>query len=120
MKRITLWGCILVALAACEIVGSPLRAQQITASIAGSVADQGGAVINGATVTVTDVERGSVYTAKTGDGGLFTFARLPIGTYDVKAEASGFRTAIQSHLTLVLNQTARVDFKMQVGSVNNT
>ncbi|MGA8530315.1 MAG: carboxypeptidase-like regulatory domain-containing protein, partial [Acidobacteriaceae bacterium] len=105
MKSITLWGCILVALAASAIVCSPLRAQQISASITGSVVDPGGAVINGATVTATDIERGTVYTAKTADGGLFTFARLPIGTYDIKAEASGFRTLIQSHLTLVLNQT---------------
>jgi len=120
MKRITLWGCILAVLAACEIVGSPLRAQQITASITGSVVDPGGAVINGATITVTDIDQGTVYSTKTSDGGLFTFARLPIGTYSVKAEASGFRTAIQSRLTLVLNQTARVNFKMQVGSVSNT
>src|SRR3984885_12778098 len=120
MKRITLWGCILVALATCEIVGSPLRAQETTASITGSVVDPGGAVINDATVTATDVERGTIYTTKTADGGLFTFAQLPIGTYDVKAEAAGFRTAIQSNLTLVLNQTARLNFRMQVGAVTNT
>src|ERR1700691_2783066 len=120
MKRITLWGCILVALAACEVVGSPLRAQETTASITGSVVDPGGAVINDATVTATDVERGTLYTTRTADGGLFTFAQLPIGTYDVKAEAAGFRTAIQSNLTLVLNQTARLNFKMQVGAVTNT
>ena len=119
MKRITLCGCILVALAASQLV-SPLRAQQITASIAGTVADAAGAVINGATVTVTDVEHGTLYSAKTTDGGLFTFARLPIGTYDVKVEAPGFETSIQSHLTLVLNQTARLDFKMKVGAVTNT
>ncbi len=120
MKKITLWGSIVVALAACLSICSPLRAQQTTASIIGSVVDPGGAVINDATVTVTDTEQGTIYTAKTADGGLFTFARLPIGTYDVKVEAPGFRTAIQSHLTLVLNETARVTFKMQVGAVTNT
>lgn len=120
MKKFTLCGCILAALAACQIVCSPLGAQQITASITGTVADTGGAVINGATVTVTDVDRGTTYEAKTLDGGIFTFARLPIGTYDVKVEAQGFETAIQSHVTLVLNQTARLDFKMKVGAVTNT
>lgn len=120
MKKFTLCGCILAALAACQIVCSPLGAQQITASITGTVADTGGAVINGATVTVTDVDRGTTYEAKTLDGGIFTFARLPIGTYDVKVEAQGFETSIQSHVTLVLNQTARLDFKMKVGAVTNT
>jgi len=67
MKRITLCGCILVALAASQLV-SPLRAQQITASINGTVTDAGGAVINGAAVTVTDVEHGTLYTAKTNAG----------------------------------------------------
>jgi len=120
MKKIWLWGCILVALVACGLVSSPLHAQQITASITGTVVDPGGAVIDGATITATDVDRGTVFTAKTANGGLYTFVRLPIGTYDVKAEAQGFRTVIQSHLTLVLNETASVNFKMQVGSVNNT
>jgi hypothetical protein len=95
-------------------------AQQTTASITGTVVDAAGAAINNATVAVTDNERGTVYSTKTADGGLFTFARIPIGTYDVKVEASGFATAMQSHLTLVLNQTARLDFKMTVGAVNNT
>ncbi|HKR28500.1 MAG TPA: carboxypeptidase-like regulatory domain-containing protein, partial [Acidobacteriaceae bacterium] len=120
MKRITLWGCMLVALAAGQLLCSPSWAQQITASITGTVVDTGGAVINGAAVTVTDVERGTTTTTKTTDGGIFTFARLPIGTYDVKVEAPGFETAIQSHVTLVLNQTARLDFKMRVGAVTNT
>ena len=120
MKRIWMWGCFLGALCAYGFFGSPLRAQQTAASITGTVVDPGGAVINGATITATDVDRGTVFTARTGNGGLFTLPRVPIGTYDVKAEAAGFRTAIQSHLTLVLNQTASVNFKMQVGSVNNT
>ena len=111
---------MLVALAAGQLLCSPSWAQQITASITGTVVDTGGAVINGAAVTVTDVERGTTTTTKTTDGGIFTFARLPIGTYDVKVEAPGFETAIQSHVTLVLNQTARLDFKMRVGAVTNT
>jgi hypothetical protein len=94
--------------------------QQITAAITGTVEDAAGAVLSGATVTVTDADRGTVYVTKTNDSGIFNFAQVPIGTYDVKVEASGFQTAIQSHLTLVLNQTARLDFKMQVGAVTNT
>src|SRR5215469_6290427 len=120
MKQAILRGITLVILPACLFVCSPARAQQTTASITGTVTDTAGLVVNNATVTVTDVDRGTTYTTKTADGGLFTFARVPIGTYDVKVEAQGFATAVQSHLTLVLNQTARLDFKMRVGTVSNT
>ena len=120
MKRGILLGVTLALAAACLFPCHSLWSQQTTASITGTVVDPGGAFINDATVTVTDVERGTIYTTKTADGGLFTFARLPIGTYNVKVEAAGFQSAMQSHLTLVLNQTARLDFKMEVGAVTNT
>ena len=61
-----------------------------------------------------------LYTAKTNDGGIFNLARVPIGNYQVKAEAPGFQSAVQTGLTLVLNQTARLDFKMHVGTVTTT
>ncbi len=119
MRRGIRWAATVLMCAVCALFHSA-SGQQITASITGTVVDPGGAVINDASVTVVDTERGTLYSAKTADGGLFTFARLPIGTYDVKVEARGFQTAIQSHLTLVLNESARLTFKMQVGAVTNT
>src|ERR1700761_2211907 len=120
MRRVILWGLTLWMLSSCLCISCPAWGQETTASIIGTVVDATGAAINGATVTVTDVERGTVYTTKSKDGGIFTFARLPLGTYSVKVEAVGFETVIQSSLTLVLNQTARLDFKMTVGAVTNT
>jgi Carboxypeptidase regulatory-like domain len=105
---------------ACLCICLPAYSQQTTAAITGTVTDAAGAVINGASVSVTDTERGTVYSAKTIDGGIFTFAHIPIGTYTVKVEATGFETTVQSNITLVLNQTARLDFKMKVGAVTNT
>ncbi len=52
--------------------------------------------------------------------GIFNLARVPIGNYQVKAEAAGFQSSIQNGLTLVLNQTARLDFKLTVGAVTTT
>jgi Carboxypeptidase regulatory-like domain len=119
MRRI-LFGLVfaifLLSVCTCRLADG----QQITAAITGTVMDSGGAVINGATVTVTDEERGTVYTAKTVDDGIFNFPHVPIGTYQVKVEATGFETAVQSNITLVLNQTARLAFKMNVGAVTNT
>jgi hypothetical protein len=98
----------------------PAWGQEVTAAIVGSVTDPSGAPINGATVTATDTERGTVWTATTGDSGTFDLLRLPIGTYKVKVTASGFQSVIQPPFTLILNQTARVDVQMKVGNVSET
>jgi hypothetical protein len=98
----------------------PVRAQQITASITGTVEDSAGAALNDATVTARDTERGTSSSTKTTQGGVFNFNSLPIGTYEVKAEAPGFNTQVLPPITLVLNQRARLEFKMNVGAVTNT
>ncbi len=120
MKRISLWGLALVMVLGLLGVRQPAWAQQITAAITGTVEDSAGAVLDGATITARDTERGTSYTAKSSNGGVFNFSNLPIGTYEVKAEATGFDTAVQPPITLVLNERARLDFKMKVGAVTNT
>ena len=57
---------------------------------------------------------------KPNEGGIFNLARVPIGNYQVKVEATGFQSSVQNGLTLVLNQTARLDFKLNVGAVTTT
>jgi len=120
MKRISLWGFALVMVLATFAVRQPALGQQITASITGTVEDSAGAALNDATVTARDTERGTSSSTKTTQGGIFNFNSLPIGTYEVKAEAAGFDTEVLPPITLVLNQRARVDFKMKVGAVTNT
>jgi hypothetical protein len=99
---------------------SPVWSQQITAAITGTVEDSAGAAVNDATVTARDTERGTASTTKTTQGGVFNFNNLPIGTYEVKAEAAGFDTEVQPPIVLVLNERARLEFKMKVGAVTNT
>lgn len=120
MRRIIFWGITLGMFLVCLCAVRPTLGQQTTAAITGTVVDEGGAAINGATVTVTDTDRGTTFTAKSNDGGIFNFPRIPIGHYSVKAEATGFQSSVQNALTLVLNQTARLDFKLHVGSVTTT
>ncbi len=100
---------------------SPIaQAQEVTASIVGTITDPSGSAINGATVIATDTERGTVWTAHTNVTGAYTLTRLPVGTYTVKVEAAGFQTAVHPPFVLVLNQTARVDVGMKVGQVSET
>ncbi len=120
MKRNFLWGVALIMALGLFSASQPAGGQQTTASITGTVEDAAGAALNGATITASDTERGTSNTTKTTQGGVFNFTNLPIGTYEVKAEAAGFDTTVQPPITLVLNERARLDFKMKVGAVTNT
>jgi len=94
--------------------------QEVTAAVVGLITDPSGAPIKDADVKVTDTERGKVWATKTNDSGSYSLPRLPVGNYSVKVSAVGFDTAVYPGFTLVLNQTARVDVQMKVGTVTQT
>ena len=94
--------------------------QEVTAAIVGTVVDPSGAPVKAAAVIARDTEHGTLYTAQTNDDGAFNLTHLPIGTYEVKATAPGFDTAVHTPFTLVLNQTARLTFQMRIGKVSET
>jgi len=99
---------------------SPVWGQQITATITGNVIDPSGAPIVGAMVTARDVDRGTAYKTQTNSVGLFNFTRIPVASYELMVEAQGFQTLVKSPITLILDQTARIDLQMKVGSVTDT
>jgi carboxypeptidase family protein len=121
MKKLT-WG-IVALLTAVSLIGSltvAAAAQEVTAGITGTVTDPSGAAVKGATATATDTERGTAWTAQTNDAGVFNLTRLPVGTYTVRVTAAGFQTATYPAFTLVLNQTASLNFQMKVGQISET
>jgi outer membrane receptor protein involved in Fe transport len=114
---------LVIALAVCfllSLCALPCAAQEFTASVVGTVVDPTRAPIQGATVKAKDIDRGTVRTAVTNETGSFNISNLPVGQYEVKAEAKGFQAAVQPALTLVLNQTARLEFQMKVGKATDT
>ena len=94
--------------------------QEVTASITGTVTDPSGAALTGATVTATSQERGLTYTAVSNDSGLYRMTQLPVGTYSLKVEKSGFALASYPPFVLTLNQVARIDVAMKVGKTSET
>lgn len=109
--------CLAVML---SLVSAPAIAQQSTGAIVGTVLDPTGAAVKGATVTAKDVERGTSLVTHTDDSGSFDLPTAPVGTYKVTVEAQGFQKAAYPQFTLVLNQTARLEFQMKVGGVAET
>ncbi len=98
----------------------PLSAQEVTAAFTGQVTDPSSAAVTGAKVTATDVDRGAVWSTTTNGQGFYTLPRVPVGTYDLQVEHSGFQRAIESAIVLDLNQTARRDFQLVIGGVGQS
>jgi uncharacterized surface anchored protein len=90
--------------------------QNTTGSITGRLTDPTGAVIAGAKVTVRNLGTGEVRTLNTDASGDFTATLLLPGHYNVTAEHTGFKTAIQNDITLEVDQTVRADLHLDVGS----
>src|ERR1044072_9101671 len=74
--------------------GSAAMAQTGTSSVRGTITDQQGKAVVGASVTLTNVERNFTRTQITGDDGTYTFTAVPPGTYRVEAEATGFKKSV--------------------------
>lgn len=97
-----------------------VRAQVTTGTISGTVEEQSGAVVPGATVTITNTEKGTSAVYQTDQHGYYNAPFLIPGAYAVKVEKSGFRTQVHSGVILHVDQQARVDFSLTLGEVTQT
>ena len=98
---------------------SPARAQAVYGSIFGTVTDKSGAVVPNATITVTDVSKGTSVTTQTNGSGEYRVQHLIVDTYQVQAEASGFAKATADNVVVYVDTSPKVDLHLEVGSVSN-
>lgn len=98
----------------------PAFAQLNLGRIYGSVSDQSGGAISGATVTVLDVDRGIPHPLTTDSAGEYSASSLTPGPYSVRAEFSGFKAAERAGITVQVGQDLRVDLTLQPGEQNQT
>ena len=85
----------------------------------GNVADQNGAVVPGATVTITNKGTNQVRESVTNSDGEYTITNVLPGVYDVKVTKQGFNTFTQTDLTITANNITRGDVSMKIGNVND-
>ncbi len=90
------------------------------AQITGMVKDSSGGVIPGATVTARNVETGLTRVAVTDGAGEFRLPSLPPGRYSVATELSGFSTETRPDITLIIDQTAMINFALKPASLSET
>lgn len=92
--------------------------QTINGSISGTVTDQQGAVIQGATVTTKNADNGFTRTTITDDEGNFRFAALPVGNYQIRVEKTGFKAAVNESVTATVGSDTEIRFRLEAGSVD--
>ncbi len=93
-------------------------AQTFTATLTGTVTDPNGAVVPNVQVVVTNQGTKLEHTAQTGESGIYTIPFLPVGNYVISVEYTGFKKLLSNEIKLEVNQTARVDFTLEVGEVS--
>jgi hypothetical protein len=96
------------------------KAQTGAATLTGIVSDTSGAAVPGATVTATNQATNVAYTAVSNEAGNYTITSLPVGTYIVKAELTSFKTSATKPIQAEATQVVRIDFKLEVGSLEET
>ena len=99
---------------------SPLFSQGSAGRISGTISDQTGGAVGGATVTVTDTQRGVTRTLTTDEAGVYLAPNLTPGNYTVKVESKGFKTVERQSIALEVAQDIRVDLVLQPGEQNQT
>src|SRR5512132_3480569 len=105
------WRWVLAAAVVVCLAGLA-GAQETTATVTGTVTDETGAVVPGATVTVRNVGTGFVREATTGSEGTYNALLLPIGRYEVTFTLSGCQTQTAQNVTLHVNDRVQVDMRL--------
>ena len=90
---------------------------QTFGEISGLVTDASGAAVPAARITVTNTQTNLTRTGESNEAGNYSFPALPPGTYSIRVERDGFQAEFRPSVLLQVQQTARLDFRLNVGSV---
>jgi hypothetical protein len=104
------------AMAVLWLSAAAVWAQDTRGTIVGKIADPSGALIPGATVTVTNVGMGTKSSMKTGDNGFYQATFLIPGMYQIEAAAQGFKKAVRENVQIQVNDRLEIDLTLEVGT----
>lgn len=109
---------LIVAAALCPLLA---RAQEVAvAQVSGQISDPNGAALSGATVKMTETDRGIVHTVTSDANGNYLFPALPVGSYRLDVNKSGFKTYVLIGIVLHVNDHVAFNAPLPVGSVAET
>jgi len=116
------WTSILFAMAISLCLSGFVIGQELNGSIVGTVKDSAGAVVPGATVTITDPSKGNqvVRTVTTNEDGEFTVATVAASIYDIAVEAPNFKKAVSTGVKVDVGQRRNIEIALTAGNVAET
>ena len=102
------------------VIPTHLFGQAATASISGRVTDASGAAVPNATVTIKNTATSATQTASTDEQGRYALLDLPIGTYDLTLNKTGFQNVARTGLIVTVGSAPVLDFQLTVGQASET
>jgi Carboxypeptidase regulatory-like domain/TonB dependent receptor len=109
-------GEVVVLIAGIVFAALPLLGADVNAVLSGTVKDTSGALVPGATITLTNTQTNISQTLKSANDGAYSFTNVPVGSYRLTVEQSGFRKYVQAGIVLQVNQAAKQDISLQIGT----
>jgi hypothetical protein len=106
------------ALSVILLLGAVLQAQSVNGTLAGTVKDSTGAVIQGAKVGIVNTSTAATYAATTTSVGIFRFSDLALGTYTVTVSANGFKSSVTKDVLIQINTVATLNVALQLGAAS--
>ena len=97
-----------------------LFGQYTSQQFSGFVRDSSGAVVAGAKVTVRQTATGFTRTAESAESGYYVITNIPIGVYEISAEAQGFKKYIQKDVTVTVGSKPTVDITLEIGQLTES
>ncbi len=120
-KRSYIGAVLMVVVLLGVLAGTlPASAQAVYGSIYGTATDKTGAAIPNATITVTDVSKGTSVSVKSNESGLYRVQHLIPDTYKVEAEAPGYSKTLVNDVVVYADTAPEVNMQMAVGAVSST
>ena len=118
--RNVLLRVVTLAVFYCFYCCASMYAQNITASVTGTVTDKSGGVVKGADISATNTATGITFPTKTNTDGIYSIQFLPPGPYTLTLSAAGYKETEISVFTLIGGQDARFDVPLAVGNASDT
>lgn len=116
----TRWFSVCITMLLLAGISLSVSGQTIVGRISGTVKDESGAVIPNASITATNKATGLARTATTDGSGFYTITNLPVGTYGLAVEQTGFKRAVQPDNPLTADARLTIDFTLEAGEVAET
>jgi outer membrane receptor protein involved in Fe transport len=118
MRAIEKFSLFAMSLVLCFALATAAFGQAVYGSIFGTVTDASGGVVPGATLTITNINTNVTETLKSNESGNFNQTRLMPGTYRIKVEASGFKTAVIEPVVVNVDRASESNIQLQAGQLS--